>query len=189
VRIATAPKIRIPDGARYGIIPAMNTAVPRLGVDIGRVIIDGPHHPGGGDTAFFQGDTAAMLATPAVEGAFDALTRLTVRFSGNVWLVSKCGERIERRSLAWLTHHRFPERTGIPLGHVRFCRARAQKAIHCAELGITHFVDDRAEVHAALDGVVAHRYQFGSSSAPDGIVPVPTWADAELAILATLRKE
>jgi hypothetical protein len=186
VQVTGAPKIRIADASGSGIISLMNTAVPRLGVDIGRVIIDGPHHPGGGDTAFFQGDTAAMLATPAVEGAFDALTRLTARFQGRVWLVSKCGERVERRTLTWLAHHRFPERTGIPLAHARFCRARADKAIHCAELGITHFVDDRAEVHSALDGVVAHRYLFGSASAPDGIVPAPGWAEAELAILGTL---
>jgi hypothetical protein len=29
---------------------------PGLGIDIGKVIINGPAHPGGGDTAFFSGD-------------------------------------------------------------------------------------------------------------------------------------
>ncbi len=33
----------------------------RFRVDIGRVIIAGPAHPGGGDTAFFSGDEATML--------------------------------------------------------------------------------------------------------------------------------
>jgi hypothetical protein len=41
---------------------------PRLGIDIGRVIINGPAHPGGGDTAFFSGDEATMLATPEIDG-------------------------------------------------------------------------------------------------------------------------
>jgi len=48
----------------------MNTREPRLGIDIGRVIIDGSSHPVGGDTAFFQGDEGVMLATPEMPGAF-----------------------------------------------------------------------------------------------------------------------
>ena len=144
----------------------MNTALPRLGVDIGRVIISGP--AGAGDTAFFEGDTEAMLTTPAVTGAFAALARLAERFGGRVWLISQCGETVERRTLTWLAHHRFAELTGVPLGHARFCRARADKALHCTALGITHFVDDRPEVLGFLDGVVAHRYLFGAHTVPEG---------------------
>jgi len=44
---------------------------------------------------------------------------------------------------------------------VRFCRARADKRLHCLELGLTHFVDDRADVHAAIRGVVRFQYFFG----------------------------
>jgi hypothetical protein len=43
---------------------ATTQRLPRLGIDIGRVIIDGSSHPEGGDAAFFQGDEATMLATP-----------------------------------------------------------------------------------------------------------------------------
>jgi hypothetical protein len=39
----------------------------RLGIDIGRVLIDGSAHPAGGDTAFFAGDEASMLAWADVE--------------------------------------------------------------------------------------------------------------------------
>jgi hypothetical protein len=173
----------------------------RLGIDIGKVIINGPAHPEGGDTAFFTGDTARMLRTPAMPGAFEAIARLVTLFDGRVWLVSKCGERVERRTLQWLEHHDFAGRTGIPPEHVRFCRQRRDKAIHCAELGITHFVDDTLEVHDALRGLVPHLYLFGpmapgapnapsAQSAPDATPPAwithtPTWSSAEQAIRAT----
>ncbi|MFI7068255.1 hypothetical protein ACIBL3_45230 [Kribbella sp. NPDC050124] len=129
----------------------------RLGIDIGRVIIDGSS--GTGDTSFFSGDTAAMLRTPAVPGAFEAIARLVPLFE-DAWLVSKCGPRVQQRSLEWLRHHRFFERTGIAEGNVRFCLRRPEKAIHCAELGITYFVDDKPDVIAAITPVVPHRYLF-----------------------------
>ena len=129
----------------------------RLGIDIGRVIIDGSS--GSGDTSFFSGDTAAMLRTPAVPGAFAAIERLVPLF-GDAWLVSKCGPRVQQRSLEWLRHHRFLELTGIAEGNVRFCLQRPEKAIHCADLGITHFVDDKPDVIAAITPVVPHRYLF-----------------------------
>ncbi|GIF17964.1 hypothetical protein Ate02nite_06940 [Paractinoplanes tereljensis] len=151
----------------------------RLGVDIGRVIIGGSA-PGGGDTQFFSGDPAKMLATPAVPGAFEALARLVPRFE-QVWLVSKCGERVQRHTRQWLDHHDFFGRTGIPRDNVRFCRARPDKAIHCAELGITHFVDDKLDVHAALRGIVEHRYLFGPQRTPPPawVRHTLTWGEAE----------
>jgi hypothetical protein len=144
----------------------------RLGIDIGRVIIDGSS--GSGDTSFFSGDTAAMLRTPAVPGAFAAIARLVPLF-GETWLVSKCGPRVQRRSVEWLRHHRFFEVTGIAEGNVRFCLRRPEKAIHCADLGITHFVDDKPEVIAAVTPVVPHRYLFEN------------WVATEAAILRDLR--
>ena len=158
---------------------AMNTGNARLGVDIGRVIIDGGG-PGGADTQFFSGDTARMLATPAVPEGFSTLVRLVPLFE-EVWLVSKCGERVQRRTRQWLDHHDFAARTGIPRDHVRFCLRRPDKAIHCAELGITHFIDDKPDVHAALRGIVAHRYLFGPqrAPAPAGVVPTRTWPEVE----------
>ncbi|GAA3207238.1 hypothetical protein ACFO1B_19450 [Dactylosporangium siamense] len=165
----------------------MNTQQIRLGVDIGRVIIGGGVVPGSSDTQFFSGDTARMLATPAVPGAFEALARLVPRFE-QVWLVSKCGERVQRHTRQWLDHHDFAARTGIPREHIRFCLKRPDKAVHCAQLGITHFVDDKLDVHQALRGVVAHRYLFGRqpAPAPEWVRHTETWADAEAAILHTL---
>ncbi|WP_350281357.1 hypothetical protein [Kribbella sp. HUAS MG21] len=146
----------------------------RLGIDIGRVIIAGGS--GAGDTSFSSGDAAAMLRTPAVPGAFDAIARLVPLF-GETWLVSKCGPRIQRRSLDWLRHHRFFERTGIPEDNVRFCLQRPEKAIHCAELGITHFVDDKPDVIAAITPVVPYRYLFQD------------WETTEAAVLRDLHAE
>jgi hypothetical protein len=159
----------------------------RLGVDIGRVIIDGGTTAvgGGEDTAFVVGGEKAALATPPVAGAFDALALLVGRFDGRVWLVSKCGERVEARTRAWLVHHRFHERTGVPADHVRFCRERADKAIHCRELGITDFVDDRPDVLGHLRGVVERRYLFGPQEhpIPADVVATRDWS-AVLAAVA-----
>ena len=83
----------------------------RLGIDIGRVIIDSPP---GEDTAFFHGDQATVLRTPGVPGAFEAITRLVELFDGQAWLVSKCGPRIQQRSLDWLHHHHFFTRPESP---------------------------------------------------------------------------
>jgi hypothetical protein len=175
------------------MLGGMETNMPqireaRLGIDIGNVIINGPAHPGGGDTAFFQGDEATMIATPEMEGAVPAITRLTALFEGRAWLVSKCGPRVQARTLRWLDGHDFYARTGLPRDQVRFCRTRPEKRPHCEELGLTHFVDDHPEVHAAIRGAVEYQYFFGpqQSPVPDWGIHAPTWADAERLITASL---
>jgi hypothetical protein len=155
----------------------MTTREPRLGIDIGRVIIDGSSHPSGRDTAFFDGDEAAMLATPAMPGAFDAIARLHADFGGRVWLVSKCGPRTQARTLRWLDGHDFYGRTGVERDHVRFCRLRPEKRVHCEELGLTHFIDDRPDVHAAIHGVVTYQYLFGATTDTAHAVATPSWSD------------
>jgi hypothetical protein len=161
----------------------------RLGIDIGRVIIDGGSGPGG-DTAFFQGSQASMLRTPALPGAFESISRLVDLFNGEAWLISKCGPRIQQRSLDWLHHHDFFTRTGLADGNYRFCLRRPDKAIHCADLAITHFIDDKPDVHTALAGVVPHRYLFGpqpTSRIPAGVIPVIAWPAAEAAVRRTFK--
>ena len=165
------------------LLGIMNTFFdePRLGVDIGRVIIEGD----GPDTNFIGGSDADALRAPAVAGAFKSLARLCRLFAGKVWLVSKCGKRIEGRSRVWLDHHRFFETTGIPRDQLVFCRERWMKARICSELAIGWFVDDRVDVLAPMAGVVPHRFLFGAERTDAaGVVPVPTWAAAEAAITA-----
>nr|MDT0658503.1 hypothetical protein [Micromonospora sp. DSM 115978] len=165
----------------------MTPSEPRLGIDIGRVIING-EGAAGGDTAFFTGTDAVMLATPEMPGAVQTIARLVDRFDGRVWLVSKCGPRVQDRTLRWLDGHDFYRRTGLAPDHVRFCRRRADKRVHCARLALTHFVDDHPEVHAAIRGAVAHQYFFGPQRRP---VPTygrhtPTWVDVERLVVHTL---
>ena len=167
--------------------PSSSHRQPRLGVDIGRVIIDGPADSRE-DTGFFTGDDATMLATPEIPGAVEAIARLVRRFDGRVWLVSKCGPSVQARTERWLAGHDFFARTGVPLEHLRFCRQRAEKRAHCVALGLTHFVDDRPEVHAAIRGTVEHQYFFGPQPepVPDYGHATPTWADAERLIEESL---
>lgn len=127
----------------------------RLGVDVGGVIID--RAADDTDTSFFSDN---YLRTPAVRGAFSSLRRLVDdRFGTHVFLISKCGANVERKTREWLDHRRFYGRTGVPRENVRFCRQRWEKANVCHELGITHFVDDRLEVLGYL-GRVPNRFLF-----------------------------
>lgn len=61
---------------------------------------------------------------------------------------------------------------------VRFCRERPQKAPICAELGITHFIDDRADVLEPMCGIVANRFLFGPQRAPAVASTRSLWASA-----------
>lgn len=165
----------------------MNERIAILGVDFGGVINDGASHPSGDDTTFLSGGFDEAMRTPVMAGAVDSLARLTERFGGRVWIVSKCGPRIQARTEQWLDHVHFFERTGVDPSHLRFCRQRPEKADHCAELGVTHFVDDRADVLGHLVGVVEHLFLFGmrSDHLPRFAVRVRDWSEAEAGILST----
>src|ERR1700691_2650470 len=160
----------------------MDTPDPVLGVDFGGVINDGSAHPSGDDTTFLSGTLADAMETPVMAGAVDAIRRLSTLFGGRVWIISKCGPRIQDRTEQWLVHHEFFTRTGVNPSQVRFCRQRPEKAIHCAELGVTHFVDDRADVLGHLLGIVDHLFLFGTKPASNtnrSFVVVKSWAEAE----------
>lgn len=113
-----------------------------LGVDIGGVIINRVNN--GADTSFLSNN---YLHTPPIREVFTALHQLVQkRFGDRVFLVSKCGQRVQDKTLHWLDLHSFYYHTAIGRDRVRFCRERYEKAGVCKELGITHFVDDRLEV-------------------------------------------
>lgn len=154
-----------------------------LGIDVGRVLI-APGDNDRPDTSFIDGPLEAALDTPPCVDMFDVVPALVERFEGRVWIVSKCGPRIQQRTLQWFGHHRFFERTGIPRGNVRFCLKRSDKAIHCRELGITHFIDDRADVLEPMAGIVPNRFLFGPQRGriPAGMRHVMTWREAMRAI-------
>ena len=151
----------------------------KIGIDIGRVIIKPAetHH----DTSFLSGSDADAMRTPPSEGAFDAIRRLYSVSGGRIWLVSKCGARVEARSRAWLAHWRFTEHTGVTPDRFRFCKKRPDKAIIARELGLEAFIDDRVDIARHLGGVVEHRLLFGPQKrgtvVPAGVEPVADWAD------------
>ncbi|MEO5877460.1 MAG: hypothetical protein ABIS86_08560 [Streptosporangiaceae bacterium] len=155
---------------------------PRLGVDLGRVVVGATRN---GQGRVFLDDPRDM---PAIEGAFEVLTELVERFDGQAWVISRVSEWGEPRSLAWLDHFDFYDRTGIARTNIRYCRLRAEKAPHCAELGITHMIDDRMDVHRAIRDIVPNRYLFGPQAepAPDWVVPTLTWKDVRGAVLDQL---
>lgn len=149
----------------------MRTATYSLGIDIGRVLMCPSDDDARPDTSFLDLPEERALALPASPHVWDVVPELVRAFAGRVWLVSKAGARVEALSRRWLAHHRFFERVGLPTGAVRFCRRRPEKRIHAVELGLSHFIDDRSDVLAALVGAVPHLYLFGAQKQP-----TPTFA-------------
>ena len=72
----------------------MENLLPALGVDFGGVIHGVTYRPDGPDT-FLEGTLDQALATPAMPGALETLARLAKLFEGRVWVVSKCGPRVQ----------------------------------------------------------------------------------------------
>jgi hypothetical protein len=165
---------------------------PVLGIDIGRVIIAPADVSGGADTSFLGGSDSDALATPPAEHAFEAIRSLVEAFDGNVWLVSKCGPRVQQRTREWLRHQRFHELTGVRPDRVRFCRQRREKREHCAAIGATHFIDDRLDVLRHLVDFVPHLYWFGHQAravdTPSWAERTLTWYEAEIALKAALAR-
>src|SRR5262245_50908825 len=123
-----------------------------LGIDIGGVIIA---RVGREEDTSFSGEN--YLDTPPVPFAFEAIKRLVdERFGSHVFLISRASPRTRAKTMRWLKHHRFFERTGVRPKHVHFCLERSDKSRICQKLGITHFVDDRLDVLSSLNGV--HRF-------------------------------
>jgi hypothetical protein len=161
----------------------MNNTTAKLGLDIGRVLISpDPFAGSAGDTSFLRGTVEDALRTPPYEGMFDAVPALVERFGGRVWLVSKARPRMQEKTRLWLERHAFFERTGIAPDHLRFCFERHEKAGHCRELGLTHFLDDRLDVLGHLEGIVPRRFLFGPQEPgtliPQSIVYVVDWKAA-----------
>lgn len=153
----------------------------RIGIDIGRVII-GPVIGGKADTSFLGNSLEKAMETPPSPHAFEQVARLVEMFEGNAWLISKCGPNVQRKTKAWLRHWNFHQATKLPEGNVRFCLEKPQKAHHCKQLKITHFIDDRLDVLTHLRGLVPNLYLFGEQpkldTTPDWATHVVDWLEA-----------
>lgn len=149
----------------------------RIGIDIGRVII-GAVVDGQADTAFLGSRLEDAILTPPAAGAIEGVAELVARTDGHAWLISKCGPGVQAKTRAWLKHHDFWTRTGMPPAHLRFCLRRPDKALHARQLRLTAMIDDRVDVLTHLEGIVEHRLLFGEQDrpAPGWAVPVRDWA-------------
>lgn len=156
----------------------------RIGLDVGGVIIDALGNDNT-DTAFRSDN---FMRTTAVKGVHKAVKVLIETFGQeNVFIISKCGEVIEGKTRLWLEGTGFHRRTGFDSANLFFCRKRPEKAPIAAELRLTDFVDDHADVLGYMKGIVTRRYLFGPQldQAQDttGLTVVNSWAETLESVL------
>lgn len=120
--------------------------VPRIGIDIGGVLTRE------GDPEY-MGSLEEWDSTWEAEGAFDACRKIARVFGPeNTFLVSKVkpGGSMHRRIEQWLHETcNFCELTNIPKDNIVFVSAidgPEGKGVVSAQLGLSHFVDDKSEV-------------------------------------------
>lgn len=123
----------------------------KVGIDIGNVLTtkdtDNP-------SAAFSNDPYQYLNAPQMEGAYDSVRELVEMFgTENVYLVSKCGKKMQEKSAKWLKYQRFYEITGVQEENVFFCFKRHEKTPICEQLGINVFIDDRYTVLEHMVGL------------------------------------
>jgi hypothetical protein len=177
--------------------PYLGDAIPRLGIDIGRVII-GPVHEVDSqgnathDTPFVHVSKITdeqNLNMPPAEGIWVYVPDLLAKFrrrGGDVWLVSKArSKRTRDLTIAWLAHHEFANRTGLGVDRIIFTDERKQKVEVCKLYGINHFIDDRVDCLEPMIGLVPVRVLFGKQGASalrwandTGTLHAETWATA-----------
>ncbi len=136
--------------------------LPRVGIDIGRVVI--------GDDP--QDYTKSLLSknyleAPEVKGAISAIGDLCLSPRWDqVHLISKCSELVEQRTREWLYAHRFFERTKLDEANLHFCRAIEDKAQLAHRLYLGSFVDDRADTLSLMPLCTANRILFNPTKKP-----------------------
>ncbi len=113
----------------------------RIGIDIGGVIIaqdtDEPD-------LFFSED---FLRAKPFPDCFETIRLLIEKFGKeNVFIISKCGEKVQRKSREWLEHNHFFSITGFVPDHIHFCLERHEKAGIAERLQLNNFIDDRYTV-------------------------------------------
>ncbi len=150
-------------------------ATMKVGIDNGNVLCES-------DTDYIRkGDLSAAREIP---GGFDTLTRLVqVNGADNIWIVSKCGQKVQDLSWQWFKQHKLFERTGLtptrynlPPDYLTmdpehlhwlltshrtvFCQDRIDKAFIAESLGLEAFVDDRLQILGSLPPYVKIRILF-----------------------------
>ena len=131
------------------------------------------------------------MQTPPSPHAFESVRELVEAFDGQAWLISKAGPNVQYKTKEWLKCWNFFDQTLLPRKNLRFCLRRPDKAGHCKQLKITHFVDDRLDVLEHLNGRVEHLYLFGEQpnlkTSPDWVTPVIDWPQTVSRVLGTFK--
>lgn len=162
----------------------------RIGIDIGGVLIGPSSSAEDKDTNFFSDN---YLKTPAVDGAFSAITKLVnILGTDKIYLVSKAAPSTQVKTLEWFDDRKFYDKTGFAAHNIRFCLKRHDKAAVARELKLAAFVDDKCEVLSYLRGIVPRRIAFCSLDAKEysdvGILHVDSWDDAVVRLCAPLHE-
>lgn len=156
----------------------------KLGLDFGGVICQ--------EVGLRMSLDPQALSRPMVDFAIDALTVLRYFFKERIHIISRCSEPSEPIIRTWLQNNNIfdfvnPER-------LHFVRERKDKAPICAELGITHFVDNRLEVLEHMT-MVANRYALNpdyllaGNQVPYPIIACRAWPLVVTSILSTFPVE
>lgn len=128
----------------------------KIGIDVGGVIMDRANDDT--DTSFFSDN---YLQTTAVAGAVASIVELVEQYGApNIYIVSKAGDKTQKRTWEWMDHKRFFDTTGMLRENVHFCAERKDKADICGDLGITDFIDDKIEVLSYMDSRVVGLIAF-----------------------------
>lgn len=136
--------------------------LPRVGIDIGRVIV--------GDDPLDH--TRSLLSknyleAPEVTSAISAIGELCMSPNWEqIHLISRCSELVQGRTEQWLKHHRFFELTGLPPENVHFCRTSEDKAVLARRFYLSHFVDDQIKNLEVLPAITTNRILFNPTKQP-----------------------
>lgn len=113
------------------------TETDAIGIDVGNVI------SAGGNEIF----TPDFLKSKFMPDAIECISWLSNIFGPeNMFIVSKCGEAMQIKTMKWLIHNEFFRESYVLPENVHFCLKRDQKAGICRKLGITYFIDDRIDI-------------------------------------------
>lgn len=125
----------------------MSEVLPlKVGFDVGNVILQNDTDTPGVD----------FLERPQsyIEGAIETIGRIVGEVTvENAYLLSKSGAAMQQRTLDFFEETDFYGQTGIRPEHAIFCRRRDEKAPIAAELGLSHFVDDRLDILRQMTSV------------------------------------
>lgn len=115
-----------------------------------------------------------------IPGMLEAIPQLPAKFD-QIHIISRINDYIEGEwSLQFLRQYKITD--VIPENRISFCTKREEKAPIAAQLGVTHFVDDRTQVLSCMT-TVPHRYAFNPSAEQlathpaNGMILVSNWGE------------